>query len=339
MDGTRRLAPFACLLVMLSQGLSGCGGGSGTHAEPQGSAVFRVTWPEASRLIPEASSSIKIVVKDGEKVVGNLVLSRPKTSNTTEGKIGSLPVKTLTNVITAHPFPDGTGVAQAEGTVPVTIKANEEVKVSVTLQSTITELEPLVRSPIRLGLNQGVKLGAVPKNAAGEMVLILRRGLRFESSNPTALPVNAEGIVTAQAEGTARVTVTEPESGKTYVWDVSSVGCTVPPHSPSPCATVTGFPAQVKVGESYEITIIASDAEDCINPGRPASEARYGVYYPGASIGPNAIIRPGENRITMPVYAPQPGHPECYVALQIEQSSTGIGPNNWRSIYYAEVVK
>ena len=127
--------------ALLTGLLLGCGGGRGDA--PGGRATFRIRWPEPSRLLPAAARSVKIEVRDGAKVVGSAVIPRPETGNTTETTLGGLPVKTLVNTVTAHPFANGTGVAQAQGTGNVTIREDEEVRVAIVLESTIARLEPL----------------------------------------------------------------------------------------------------------------------------------------------------------------------------------------------------
>jgi hypothetical protein len=325
------------LVILLTQGLIGCGGGS--TSSKYGSVSFRVQWPERNRLIPTASDSIKVEVKDGEKVVGSLVLQRPAEGGVSEAKIGSLPVKTLTNVVTAYPFVDASGVAQAEATGTVTIKANEEVRVSITLVSTIDRLEPLGANPLRLAVGEKYKLSVSPKNAKGELVLILDFSLVYSSDNPSVIAVTnqLEGEVTALAKGTAKITITEPESGKKFIWDVSSIGCTKPENNVSPCAVVMNMPDSVKVGESYEVRIVASAEEGCRYTDIP-NDNLYSVFFPGSSsLDPNAYIRPGENIVRFTVQAPRPSDPDCYAALTIQQRPIGIQP--WRSLYFTNLVK
>ena len=112
------LVPFGILFVLL---LAGCGGGSNTQLATtggQGRATLTVTWPARTRLIPDASNSIAVVVKQGTTISAQQTLARPAAGGTSTASFASLPTGTLSVTATAYPNADGTGVAQATATVP-----------------------------------------------------------------------------------------------------------------------------------------------------------------------------------------------------------------------------
>jgi hypothetical protein len=192
-----------------------------------------VAWPDApdakesasaasSRLVPEASQSIEFRILDGAKLLRTEVLARPATEVT----IKELPAKKLMVQVRAFPNADASGVAQAIGQVPMEIKADETVKVAVTLQSTIERLAPSPEGTLSLEINGKVNLSATPRSAAGEVVLVKVDTLRWTSSAPNVASVNSSGAVTGVGSGEAAITVTEPESGKsvTFLFVVGPVG-------------------------------------------------------------------------------------------------------------------
>ena len=50
--------------------LTGCGGGSG-GPPPTGTATFRLDWPERSRLVPDASQSVRVEMKQGNTLLAS----------------------------------------------------------------------------------------------------------------------------------------------------------------------------------------------------------------------------------------------------------------------------
>lgn len=211
----------------------GCGGGAShptaapasaylAQTRGTGRVTFRIAWPTPSRLIPEASESLQIRVLDGEKVLKTVVVKRGQT----EIKIEELPAKKLVNVLRAFPTADATGVAQAEGTVNVEIKPDEDTAVSLSLESTIDKLLFTPEGGATIDESGKVTLGVSPRNAAGDVVLTKPNGFKYVSLTPDIATVDATGIVTGVSSGTAVIEVTETESGKksTFTVTVGAVG-------------------------------------------------------------------------------------------------------------------
>jgi hypothetical protein len=202
-----------CALLLFS---GGCGGGD-RPAENTGTgrATYSVRWPTPSRLIPQAATSIRIQILNDTKVIKTVVLAKPATKVTLE----DLPAKKLVNLVQAFPNADATGVAQAEVRSEVTIKADESIDVALTMNSTITKLEPSIEGTIALALDATQPLTATPRNAANEAVLVAPSSLRWTSSAPDTATVDASGVVRGISAGVATITATEPESGKTVTFD------------------------------------------------------------------------------------------------------------------------
>ena len=106
-----------------------------------GRAVFTIRWPAPSRLIPDASNSILVVVTQNATLIGRKLLPRPSAGGTTTATFDALPVGNLNLAATAFPSADGSGVAQATATIPLVIAANQTTNFSLTMNSTIDHLE------------------------------------------------------------------------------------------------------------------------------------------------------------------------------------------------------
>lgn len=216
---TRRTVLLAAMGGGLALLAEGCGGGGTRESEGRtGRMTFTVTWPEPTRLIPQASKSIQIQVLNGEKVVKTALLTLPTTKITIE----DLPAKKLINLVQAFPNADGSGVAQAQVRSEVEIKADETIKISLTMQSTIVRLEPSHLEPIQLELNAQLTLTATPRDADNKVVLIKPDTLEWSSSNPAAVSVDKSGVITCVGAGEVVITATEPESGKTITFTVNA---------------------------------------------------------------------------------------------------------------------
>ena len=235
----------------------GCGGGSAPHVGQIGSATFRIIWPASTRLIPQASASVKIVVKDGEKVVATRVVPRPTSSTFAVIKIENLPVKKLSHEVSAYPNADGTGVAQAQGTAVVEVKEDQDVAVTITLDSTIDHIDLTPNTNQLLDVGASLKLTAVPRNMAGDAVQIVPNSLNWTSSNAGVASVDNAGLVRAVKAGATAITVTESESKKiaSVSVTVQSGGCQVPSNVTNPDAALVGMPAIFFRGDTYTVQL------------------------------------------------------------------------------------
>ena len=128
--------------------LAGCGGGGGGGA-PKSTVTVNVTWPErsADKLVPYASESIKVEVFTGGKLTASGLMVRPASPPlTTSLTLHVFGANRALVRMQAFPNPDGTGVMQAEGQLPIRIPGNgaaypasgqEGDPIVVTMQSTI----------------------------------------------------------------------------------------------------------------------------------------------------------------------------------------------------------
>ncbi len=196
--------------------LAGCGGGNNSQSVAtggQGRATLTVQWPTRSRLIPDASNSINVVINQGTTVVAHQTLARPAMGGTSTATFASLPTGALSATATAYPNTDGTGVVQATGTVSLVIVANQATSFSITMASTITHLD--LTAP-NATINAGAKLQivATAKDTSGAMVLTTPGRLTWLSSASGVATVDGNGLVTGLSAGSTDISVTDTESGK-----------------------------------------------------------------------------------------------------------------------------
>src|SRR5438128_1427995 len=112
------------LIILMIRLLSGCGGGTDSKSGT-GRAEFKILWPERSRLIPDASNSIKVEIRRGGALVDSKVAPRPAAGSSSLIIFDNLPVAQVSAEAAAYPSVDGTGVAQAQGAVTFSILAGK----------------------------------------------------------------------------------------------------------------------------------------------------------------------------------------------------------------------
>ncbi len=208
-----RLIQF-CVVAIIAV-IPGCGAGSrGLSGSPtMGRATFTVIWPGQKRLIPNASSSIVIQITNSGTVVASQTLARPSGGGTTSASFPALPIGQLSATATAYPQLDGTGVAQADATVPIVTQANKTTNITISMVSTIDHIE-LSPSPATVQVGKSLDLSATAKDAAGEVVSIVITNLTWGLINSPIAAVNSQGQVSGLQAGTINITVTDSESGK-----------------------------------------------------------------------------------------------------------------------------
>ncbi len=222
----RRIVFSFLVFTLISGLLSGCGSSGGQSPSPvstaptstaTGKATLSVRWPASanSRLIPFAANSIyvRLTATDGTRLFGDALLVRPQNGGTATASFDRLPLGPLTVAASALPNADGTGVAQAGAQTAAVIVAGQVTPISLTLASTISEVT-VSPATANLVLGQKITATATAKNAAGEVVLISPSTLSWTSSAPASATVDAAGLVTGVAVGSATITATEIESGK-----------------------------------------------------------------------------------------------------------------------------
>src|SRR5579862_5165028 len=151
MKPTRTLLAVAGLLGAAA--LTGCGGGGMTGAGQQiaddgsgrGAIEISVKWPAPSKLIPVTSQAIAVVVKStsGSVLATPPVITKPVgTLTSTSSTIGNLPAGSVTVTATAYPNSDGSGNAQATGSLTATVQAGKTTTTpALTMGTTIKTIQ------------------------------------------------------------------------------------------------------------------------------------------------------------------------------------------------------
>ena len=185
----------------------------GAAATATGRATVTFTWPSRSRLIPLAANAISVTLTQGAKTLTTQTLARPATGNTATVTFNALPTGTLNVTATAYPNADGTGTAQATATTSIVIQANKNTPFSLTMGSTIDHLEVSPANPT-VSPGNTLPLTMTAKDASGNVVLTSPSKMTWNSANTNVATVDASGNLTGVNGGTAKITVTETESGK-----------------------------------------------------------------------------------------------------------------------------
>ena len=210
------------LLLLATQAvLSGCGGHKGGSTARRGKLHFSVQWPTESeaRVIPSNAQSLVVEIKQSGTMIATATITRPATTWT----FNDMPTGNLTVQATAYASTDGTGTPLATANVPTTVNANATANVSLTLASTIDHLE-VVPNPFTVGALLSGTLIVTARDANNAVVLLSPTNLSFASSNPSVISVTSAGLVTAgSALGSATITVTEADSGKSLSVPVTVV--------------------------------------------------------------------------------------------------------------------
>lgn len=226
-DWAMRRLFVGLLAILWAVSVGGCGSGkqSETAATPTvtgGRSTFTVVWPDESRLVPAAANSVRVEFLLNGGVIAEGLLVRPTGGGRATTTFNSLPVRTLLVRATAFPTSNGMGIAQATGSMSVTIRNGEVIPVTVTMASTIVQLE-VTPVPPTITVGQSLQLSVTAKDSAGNIVLTAPSKMEWSSSHP-AVSVDNSGVIQGIAGGTATITVKELESGKSVSVPVTVVG-------------------------------------------------------------------------------------------------------------------
>jgi hypothetical protein len=205
---------IGCLLATL---LAGCGGGNTSIPAGTGTlgkATFTVVWPVArGRLIPVASNSILVQITSGAKTIASQTLPRPASGGNATVTFDPLPTGDFMATATAYPQINGTGVAQATASIPLTIHAGATTSFTLTMASTIQKLSVTAPFPtLEARLSEALAATALDTN--GNVVLTLPATIQWSSSDNTVATVDTTGKLTAVNAGTVQITAREIESGQ-----------------------------------------------------------------------------------------------------------------------------
>ena len=259
----RYLMRFLALLSGFAL-LAGCGTGSKPTVPNSGATVnggrgtlqVTIAWPnkssKATRLIPAASQSIDIRVQQGGNEVAHSVAPRPSDGFPTPTIVKiAVPAGDLTETVAAYPTPDGTGVAQASATVPVTIIKDTIKENKVEMNSTIATLQvSSSATAITTGKTAILTVTALDAASPPNIVLIDPSQLTYTSADGAALTIAAVGAtatVTGVTAGSHKVNVTEKESGKTGTVTLTVNTSTPPPPTIPPTNIVVADVANNRI--------------------------------------------------------------------------------------------
>ncbi|MGC4044634.1 MAG: hypothetical protein QM758_12640 [Armatimonas sp.] len=276
---SRRLFLALALPVLVM----GCGGGGVGSAT--GRATVRVTWPEESRLIPRASQSLEVIVRDEQGlVVGTAVLNRPVSSTT----ISPLPTGNLTASARAFPQAGAVGVPQAQASAPLAIQANTDTNLGLTLASTIARVGVIPASSIVLAQTTRA-FTATAYDAAEQVVLTAPSGFTWSLSAGTDFAqIDAvTGVLTGTTAGVARVRATEPESSV-----FGEVDATI---NPAPIVTVTPAAATVFLDgtQTFSANVsqgVGNGVSWSVAPGSGGTITMGGLFTPSATPGTYSVV-------------------------------------------------
>ncbi len=190
--GSVALAALALSLSIVA--LSGCGSGlrpgSGSAATRQknGEIAFTVTWPEPSRLIPRAASSIQIRLFRGAlEIATPVVLNKPTDFTTGQALVSKAAFSGLDVggpttpieyrvVATAFPTVGASGVAQATGQTAASSvllsTTTPSARVPLTMNSTIARIEVAPNNLPSLLVSRFKTLTATCFDASNNVVLV-----------------------------------------------------------------------------------------------------------------------------------------------------------------------
>ena len=203
----------AALIAAAALGCGGSGNAPANTARSGGSLSVGVQWPAPSRLVPAGSNSIVAVLKAADgTALGQQVISRPTSppwiSTTTFNNI------TASSVVlnaTAYPNANGTGVAQAAGSVTAAISPGQQASVTLTMASTINHITVTPAAPT-ISVGSVIQLTATAYDSLGSVVLTTPGKINWSVDNKAFATVDANGIVTGVSPGLPSVTAKDTES-------------------------------------------------------------------------------------------------------------------------------
>lgn len=233
----------------------GCGGSKTSQGITRtGNLRVQIEWPErtTSRLIPVAAESIRIELKSVAGFTVSQLLVRPLSSLT----ISNLPPGEFSLTARAYPTADpGVSTAQASVLQSVAVIEGTTVECPLTLNSTVDHVV-LTNAPSQM--TKGMKALAVVNayDVLNRLVLTNPSTWNCESSDTAIVTLEQDEStwsIRGMLRGTARITVTENESGKS-----TSTGITVV--SPPPTLSMTAPATLLLYGESGTIMWDSTDA-------------------------------------------------------------------------------
>lgn len=210
--------------------------------------MVTIVWPARGRLIPDACNSITIVMQRGSATAATQTVARPAAGGTSTVDFSSLPIGDLTAAASAYPTTNGTGVAQATGSVPLTIQAGQVAQFTVTMASTIDHIDLSPATPSVL-VGGATTLTATAKDSAGSVVLTSAAKGQWSVDNSAIATVDSSGKVTGVAAGATAAHFTDTESGKAGAATVRVTAIPAISFAPAVSYTVPGAGDIVAAGD------------------------------------------------------------------------------------------
>jgi len=183
----------------LAAALAGCGGAwHAPAAAVSGGVSFRIRWPAAERLIPNACESVAVTLEYGETWSQRQIAARPAGGGDALLTFSSVPVGTLVATAAAYPTPEATGVAQATGAVQFEAVEGQTVQQTLTLASTIASF---VVAPATADLTVGstLDLTATAYDSLGAVVLLPNNAVWSLTSGAAAVTLTNSRAVASYA--------------------------------------------------------------------------------------------------------------------------------------------
>jgi len=214
----------AGIAIVLSALVASCASGGGPQNQDNpgsiGGFAFTILWPEASaELVPSASQSVKIVVRDASTGVsqGGLVLTRDDPT----GRVDRLPHGLECRIeAAAYPNADATGTAQASGTITDTVPNGGYRQVTLTMSSRIASVD-ITPATTSVYIDETRALSATARDTAGNVVLVSGTWEWASSDAELATVGTSSGSLHGVSPGPVSVTATDAESGMSARLDLN----------------------------------------------------------------------------------------------------------------------
>lgn len=202
----RRLSTAFFLIAILV--IAGCGGGK--HSPTTlGVVSLTVHWPESSDSTVE---SVRIILANGESIVSERLIDRQPASISII-RFEDLPAGEYTASVTMHALARGDGPIQTEGKTSLSVRVGYISSVTFTPSAEVWRLTVLPSTPsIKTG--NSVQLTATAFSESDEVVLLPPNSIVWNSLDPAVAVVDAQGLASGIAVGTASIQVVHPDSGR-----------------------------------------------------------------------------------------------------------------------------
>jgi uncharacterized protein YjdB len=194
------------------------------------------TPPSPQTMLRGQTLQITATPRDGQ---GN-IMNRPVTWSTSNQAVGTV---------------SATGLVSAVGVGQVQITATAE-GTQATMFITVNPVPPAtveVTGATDIFVGQNVQFTPVPRDAQGNALSLLGRGVQWQSSNLPIASVSANGVVTGVAQGSATITAIVDGVPGSAIVNVANV----------PVAAVTMSQTQVnglRIGSSFQLVATPRDA-------------------------------------------------------------------------------